>query len=88
MAAAGEDQCLSEPNFAVICSFLDKYGETLGFPTISYVDLQRWIEDTKHGKSDADKWDIFTEQSVVYMTLCCRLSLFTNKWPHDHTKRV
>jgi len=50
MAAALEGQCHQDPNFAVICSFLDKYGEMLGLPNISYVDLQHWIEDTKYGK--------------------------------------
>lgn len=49
MAAAGESTCHSDPNFAVICSFLDKYGELLGLPEISYVDLQEYLEDTKTG---------------------------------------
>ena len=49
MAAAGESTCHSDPNFAVICSFLEKYGELLGLPDISFVDLQSYLEDTKVG---------------------------------------
>ena len=49
MAAAGESTCHSDPNFAVICSFLDKYGELLGLPEIPFIDLQDYLEDTKSG---------------------------------------
>ncbi|KAK7091013.1 hypothetical protein V1264_010732 [Littorina saxatilis] len=47
MAAAGESTCHSDPNFAVICSFVEKYGELLGLPDIPFVDLQDYLEDTK-----------------------------------------
>ena len=46
MAASDESVCLSNPNFAVICSFLDRYGDSLGLPTVGYKDLQEWIEAT------------------------------------------
>ena len=49
MAAAGESTCHSDPNFAVICSFLEKYGELLGLPDITFVDLQSYLEDTIAG---------------------------------------
>lgn len=49
MAAASENDCLNDPNFAVICNFLDRYGEMIGLGDISYADLQTWLEDTKHG---------------------------------------
>lgn len=49
MAAASENDCLNDPNFAVICNFLDRYGELIGLGDISYADLQTWLEDTKHG---------------------------------------
>lgn len=49
MASQAENDCLSNPNFAVICSFLDRYGESLSLPDIGYSDLQEWIEDTKNG---------------------------------------
>jgi remodeling and spacing factor 1 len=49
MAAVGEGTCHSDPNFAVICSFLDKYGQLLGLPEISFANLQSYLEDTKVG---------------------------------------
>lgn len=49
MATASENDCLNDPNFAVICNFLDRYGELMGLNDISYTDLQTWLEDTKHG---------------------------------------
>lgn len=56
MAAASENDCLNDPNFAVICNFLDRYGEMIGLGDISYTDLQTWLEDTKHG---AWNWALF-----------------------------
>lgn len=56
MAAASENDCLNDPNFAVICNFLDRYGEMIGLGDISYTDLQTWLEDTKHG---VWKWALF-----------------------------
>ena len=49
MASAGSSDCHSDPNFAVICCFLEKYGDLLGLPDISFVDLQHYLEDTKAG---------------------------------------
>ncbi|KAK3094822.1 hypothetical protein FSP39_006693 [Pinctada imbricata] len=51
MASASDGLCHNDPNFAVICNFLDRYGELLGFKDVSYADLQTWIEDTKHVSS-------------------------------------
>ena len=56
MANAGESVCHNDPNFSVICSFLDKYSDLLGLPRISFEDLQRYLEDTKDGNIiDASK---------------------------------
>ncbi|CAG5136604.1 unnamed protein product [Candidula unifasciata] len=46
MASVGEGDCHKDPNFAVVCSFLDKYGASLGLEPISYSDLQTYLEDT------------------------------------------
>ena len=49
MASASDGLCHNDPNFAVICNFLDRYGDLLGFKEISYADLQSWIEDSTRG---------------------------------------
>ena len=41
-----------DPNFAVICSFLTKYGTLLDLRDVSFDQLEKWIEDTRYGKSD------------------------------------
>uniref|UniRef100_A0A2C9JP17 PHD-type domain-containing protein n=1 Tax=Biomphalaria glabrata TaxID=6526 RepID=A0A2C9JP17_BIOGL len=46
MASVGEGDCHKDPNFAVICSFFDKYSSSLGLPEISYTELQKYLEDT------------------------------------------
>ncbi|KAH9512758.1 hypothetical protein Btru_038123, partial [Bulinus truncatus] len=48
MASVGEGDCHKDPNFAVICSFFDKYSTSLGLPEISYADLQKYLEDTSN----------------------------------------
>lgn len=49
MASTGDEECHSDPNFAVICSFLDRYGEILGLPEVSFTDLAKYLEDSKTG---------------------------------------
>ena len=39
-----------DPNFAVICSFLTKYGTLLGLDDVSFEELEKWIEDTRYGE--------------------------------------
>lgn len=75
MAAASENDCLNDPNFAVICNFLDRYGELIGLGDISYADLQTWLEDTKHGALDSKLFDCLHQpkQTIfVYLLLLCR----------------
>ncbi|KAG1663678.1 Remodeling and spacing factor 1 [Nymphon striatum] len=45
--ATMEESCHSDPNFAVICSFIEKFGELCGIQ-ISISDLESMLEDTKH----------------------------------------
>lgn len=50
MASDNEASCASDPNFAVICSFLECFGKSCGiiYPDISC--LQEMIENTQEGE--------------------------------------
>lgn len=39
------------PNYAVICSFLDRYGALLDLPELSFPQLERYLLDTSSGKA-------------------------------------
>ena len=43
--------CHGNPNFAVICSFLQQHGGLLGVEEIAFDDLEHYLEDTKRGNS-------------------------------------
>ncbi|GJQ73045.1 hypothetical protein Trydic_g1677 [Trypoxylus dichotomus] len=47
MASENEASCESDPNFAVICGFLEKFGLTCGLANIDFVDLQEMLENTQ-----------------------------------------
>lgn len=49
MAAENEATCESDPNFAVICGFLEKFGGTCGLANIDFLDLQQMLENTHEG---------------------------------------
>jgi remodeling and spacing factor 1 len=50
MASASQTSCLTDPNYAVICSFLDQFGELLGLPDLTFKDVQNYLEDTRNCK--------------------------------------
>lgn len=49
MASESEASCESDPNFAVICAFLEKFGVTCGITNIDFVELQEMLENTQEG---------------------------------------
>ncbi|XP_061190408.1 remodeling and spacing factor 1-like [Saccostrea echinata] len=74
MATASENDCLNDPNFAVICNFLDRFGEIIGLGDISYTDLQIWLEDTKHVPS------FLVDLHVKLLRRMGKSSVSTDKW--------
>ena len=39
-----------DPNFAIICSFISKYGSFLGLSDITFEHLEKWIDDQRSSK--------------------------------------
>ena len=39
----------NDQNFAVICSFIDKYSLLLNLPVITFSALQSYLDETKYG---------------------------------------
>lgn len=50
MASESEASCEEDPNFAVICAFLEKFGETIGITNIDFFELQSMLENTIEGR--------------------------------------
>lgn len=50
MASNDEDLCTGHADFAVLCSFIDQFGEKLGFTLPNIGELQSSLEDTDNGK--------------------------------------
>lgn len=58
MAAAAVDNrnssrpsaCLDDPNFATICSFIDKFGQACNLGDLPFDYLQEMLENTDEGK--------------------------------------
>ena len=39
------------PNYAVICSFLERYGALLDLPELTFPQLERYLQDTSSGRA-------------------------------------
>lgn len=40
------------PNYAVICSFLERYGALLDLPELTFPQLERYLRDTSTGEAE------------------------------------
>lgn len=49
MAAEATAACGGDPNFAVVCSFMQKYGDLLGIPELTFLTLEKYLTDTRAG---------------------------------------
>ncbi|KAG5892695.1 hypothetical protein JTB14_011155 [Gonioctena quinquepunctata] len=47
MASDIESTCENDPNFAVICAFLEKFGSQCSLPNLDFLELQKMLEDTE-----------------------------------------
>lgn len=50
VAVAGSSPGLC-PSFAVVCSFLERYGAALDLPELTFPQMERYLQDTSTGKS-------------------------------------
>lgn len=50
MASEFDASCENDPNFAVICAFLEKFGKQCGLPSIDFLELQQMLENTDEGE--------------------------------------
>ncbi|XP_014232727.2 titin homolog [Trichogramma pretiosum] len=46
-AESSEASCVTDPNFAVICSFIEQFGKHCGLETPDIASLQDWIDNTQ-----------------------------------------
>ncbi|CAG9859563.1 unnamed protein product [Phyllotreta striolata] len=46
MASDIDASCENDPNFAVICAFLEKFGEQCDLPSVDFLDLQEMLENS------------------------------------------
>lgn len=44
------------PNYAVICSFLERYGALLDLPELTFPQLERYLQDTSSGEAGKSRW--------------------------------
>ena len=46
--SSGPDLC---PSFAVVCGFMERYGQTLDLPEISFPQMERYLRETSTGEA-------------------------------------
>lgn len=51
-ATDSSSSCLNDPNYAIICVFLQKFGSQLKIEHPNFLRLQKMIENTDEGKAN------------------------------------
>jgi remodeling and spacing factor 1 len=49
-------ECLDDPNFAIICSFLENFGQHIRLGEFPYDELQMMLENTTEGMNSYQNW--------------------------------
>lgn len=80
--AASDESCDGNPDFAVICSFITKFGNECGV-NATIPDLQQMLEDTKNGKQSLNSIKASAKLSVINLDYTCHHHLFTNMGGSD-----
>ncbi len=70
----------SDPNFAVVCAFVDRFGQNCGVPCPNIGDLQAMIEGSS--KEVSHDWIVFQ----VKLLRKLKKSVSTDKWERALTK--
>lgn len=47
--ASDDEACVNDPNFAIICSFFNKFGKDCGVQCPNIKSLQMMLENTQEG---------------------------------------
>ncbi|KAJ8941452.1 hypothetical protein NQ318_016892 [Aromia moschata] len=73
MASDIEASCENDPNFAVICAFLEKFGAKCGLPTVDFLELQKMLENSEEVPSHL-------HQLILKLLRRVKKSVKNDKW--------
>jgi len=72
--------CANDPDFAVICAFLQKFGKDLGLNLPNFKHLQEWLTNN----NDGERVGWWYQESGVEAVFCqinlCQVQLSWGKW--------
>lgn len=90
MASDNEASCASDPNFAVICSFLEKFGKSCGVDYPDINALQLMLENSQEGERFAfiEKYTEASSQKDEGMRLLYDTRTQTQTHAHTFTNAV